>query len=79
MKTLTIHKNNYNLTLDTISFIDKIFIKSGIKKLINNQDKIVDFKKFGSSWRLEATALGKYLISKKSKENTLYFCAYKNV
>lgn len=79
MNTITIHKNNYNLTLDTINFIDKIFIKSGIKKLINNQEKIVDFKKFGNVWRLESTALGKYLISKKSKQNTLYFCAYKGV
>jgi hypothetical protein len=60
-----------------VNFIDKFFIKNLIKNLLKNKNKIIHFEQIGTEWLIESTAFGRYLVTKKTKYKTLYFCIYK--
>lgn len=76
MSNFKINNKFYNLTLK-VNFIDKLFIKILIKKIISNQENSVCFNKFGFYWFIELNKFGNFLITKKQDNHNLIFCAYK--
>lgn len=71
--------NQKYLSTIKIGFLDKIFLKRALKYLMRSRLDIINTKNFLDSWTIESNSLNNFLISKKTKNNTLHFCIYKNI
>ena len=71
--------NHEYLSTIKIGFLDKFFIKKVLKYLMRSRLDIINTQNFLGNWIIESNSLNNFLISKKTKNNTLHFCIYKNI